>query len=283
MIEKIFIPTVNRVDNQITYNNLPIELRKKVTMVVQEWEKNQYQYDCDYLVLPPEINLSDYYCLPKTRKFIYDAGKNMKYAVIDDDIVFGKRNSKYWSGTSNMEKSKRKSTDSEIIEMFEMYDSWLDEDDVTVCGCSHNENPPTGTHYVNNSSLSSALWINGSDFKDILPTLDLTSVKVAEDTCFLLSLLTRGYGNRVSQEYVFFNKSVHSKLKSTVWDEQTFENTLKDHQKLATMFPGLFEVLYEENGNRVQGGFRNYGKTKTYWSKAYKKSKINSLEKFLHD
>ena len=99
MIEKIFIPTVNRVDNQITYNNLPLELRKKVTMVVQEWERNKYQYDCEYLVLPPEINLKDYYCLPKTRKLIYEAGKNIKYAVIDDDLIFKRRNSKYWCNT----------------------------------------------------------------------------------------------------------------------------------------------------------------------------------------
>ena len=42
MIEKIFIPTVNRVDNQITYNHLPKELQKKVIFVVQEWEKDKY-------------------------------------------------------------------------------------------------------------------------------------------------------------------------------------------------------------------------------------------------
>ena len=281
MIEKIFIPTVNRVDNQITYNNLPLELRKKVTMVVQEWERNKYQYDCEYLVLPPEINLKDYYCLPKTRKLIYEAGKNIKYAVIDDDLIFKRRNSKYWCNTSNMEKSKKDCTEDDIIEMFELYDSWLDEDEVTVCGCSRNENPPRGIYYVNNSSLGGALWINGPDFKDILSSLDLTSIKVTEDAWFLLSLLTRGYGNRVSQEFMICNRSVNTKkLKSACWDEQTYENTLKDHEKLATMFPGIFEILYDKNGNRVKGGFRNYGKTKTYWSKAYNNSKTNSLGKF---
>ena len=35
MIERIFIPTVHRVDQQITFNNLPDELKGRVTMVVQ--------------------------------------------------------------------------------------------------------------------------------------------------------------------------------------------------------------------------------------------------------
>jgi hypothetical protein len=55
MINKIYIPTVCRVDNQITYNNLPKELQKKVVFVVQEWERNQYKIDAEYFVLPSDI------------------------------------------------------------------------------------------------------------------------------------------------------------------------------------------------------------------------------------
>ena len=47
MIERIFIPTVHRADNQITYNNLPDKYKKIVTMVVQAWERPLYNYDCD--------------------------------------------------------------------------------------------------------------------------------------------------------------------------------------------------------------------------------------------
>jgi hypothetical protein len=272
MIEKIFIPTVNRVDNQITYNNLPDELKKRVCFVVQEWEKNQYTYDAEYLVLPEHVNLSDYYCISKTRKIIYEAGKHMKYAVIDDDVQFKRRNSKYWSNISNMEKSKRFSTHDEIIEMFETYDSWLDEKDCTVCGCGHDENPPTNKLYSKNSSLGSALWINGNDFNSVLDDLDLTSVKVAEDTYFLLQLLCRGYGNRVSNEWLFYNCSVHKKDSSDIWDQQTFDATERDHSYIESKLPEFFQVVRDETGNRVKGGFRNYGKTRTYWSKAYKSS-----------
>jgi len=283
MIEKIFIPTVNRVDNQITYNSLPEELKKRVVFVIQSWEKEKYNYECEYLVLPEEVNLSDYYCISKTRKIIYEAGQNIKYAVLDDDITFGRRNAKYWTNISNMETSKRKATPDDILEMFELFDKWLDDEDVTVCGCGFVENPPQNKPFSVNSSIGSVFWINGNHFKDILPTLDLTSVKVGEDVVFLLSLLTRGYGNRVSQEFVFFNESAHKKsMKSYVWDEQTYENTQKDHERIEKMFPGIFTILYdEETGDRVSGGYRNFGKSKILWSKAYKRKIDSPLLQFL--
>lgn len=281
MIEKIYIPTVNRVDLQITYNNLPKCLKKKVVFVVQAWEKAQYNYDCDYLVLPDaeEYHYSHYYCLPKTRLKIYEHGRDIKYAILDDDLIFGRRNAKYFSMSSNMDKSKRYATESDIIEMFELYDSWLNEPTVTVCGCAHVENPPGKTRYRNNASLGSALWINGKHFSADLSSFDLTCVRVMEDTNFLLTLLSRGYGNRVSEEFIFFNNSVlkSKTMTSTVWDKQTFEQTHNDHKIIQSRFPDVFKILYDDKGNRVSGGFRNYGKVKILWSKAYKNSKIRNF------
>jgi hypothetical protein len=117
MVDRIFIPTVHRVDNQITFTNLPDQLKQKVTMVVQAWERPKYKFDCQYLVLPDrkEFHYSDYYCLPRTRKVIYEAGKNIKYAVLDDDLRFKRRNAKYWSGKSDMEMSKRWATKKELF------------------------------------------------------------------------------------------------------------------------------------------------------------------------
>jgi len=273
MIDRIFIPTVHRVDNQITFSHLPDELKSKVTMVVQAWERDQYHYDCDYLVLPDtsEYHFSDYYCLPRTRKVIYEAGQDMKYAVLDDDLRFKRRNAKYWSGVSDMNISKRFATDDEILEMFALYDRWLDDPSVTVCGCGHDENPPSGKEFTTNSSLGCGIWVNGRDFKHILSDLPLTEVRVAEDIMFLLALLTRGFGNRVSQKWLFHNASVHtSKMASTVWDQQSYEATLRDHKIIEALFPDFFRILYDENGDRLKGGFRNYGKNKISWSKAGK-------------
>lgn len=283
MIEKIFIPTINRINNQITYNALPDQLKKKVVFVVQAWEREKYNFDAEYMILPNYITLEHPRAISETRKLIYEAGKNIRYALLDDDISFNRRNSKYWNGTSNMEKSRRGCNESDILEMFDLFSGWLDEIDVTVCGCGHVENPPGGTEYSSNTSLGSQYWINGPDFADILSDLKLTEVKVGEDIVFILSLLTRGYGNRVSQEFCFSNNSVHKKLHSDIWDKQTVEQTQKDHQTIAKMFPGIFKILYDTSGNRLEGGFRNFGKWHCQWSKAYKSSKISTLEKLYND
>jgi len=280
-IDKIFIPTVHRTDSQITYQNLPDELRKKVVFVIQHWEKDFYDYDCDYLILPDteEYHYSHYYCFSKTKKFIYEYAKNMKYALIDDDIIFHRRNTKYFSPVSNMEKSKRKCNSDDILEMFELYSNWLDENDVTVCGCSHVENPPSKKMFLQNTSVSSAFWINGKDFKDSLASFDLTSVRVAQDVCFLLHLLTNGYGNRVSNEFVFQNVSNSRKtMTSTQWDSQTEERTLTDHKIIENMFPDFFKIVYDENGSRVSGGYRKMGKLRISWGKAYKERRKSFLD-----
>ena len=281
MIEKIFIPTVNRVDNQITYNSLPKQLKDRVVFVVQSWERDQYHYDAEYLVLPDHITTEHPRPVSHTREYIYHHAKNMKYAMIDDDISFARRNAKYWTGESNMEKSKRKCTEDDILEMFQLYSDWLDEPDVTICGCSHSENPPSGKAYQNNTSIGSATWINGRDFADFLPKMKLTETRVAQDIVFVLSLLTNGYGNRVSQEFCFYNASVMKKtMKSDIWDSQTIETVIKDHKVIENMFPGIFQILYNDNGDRADGGFRDLGKWRCHWSKAYKQSQTNSLEEF---
>jgi hypothetical protein len=272
---KIFIPTVNRVDNQITYEGLPDSLKKKVVFVVQEWEREKYTYDAEYLVLPPHITLDNYLAIAMTRKEIYYAGAGEKYAVLDDDIVFRRRNEKYWTGISNMEKSKRLATHEDIIDMFNMFSQWLDEEDVSMCGCSFAGNSPTRKEFAKGASQGGVYWINGPDFAHLLDELPLEEVKTGEDTLFILSLLSRGYANKVSQEFVIDNHSVLDKnISSDIWDSQSLQDTERDHLIIHRIFPRFYELLYEEvyneSGIRVSGGFRNAGKTKTHWQKAYK-------------
>ena len=46
MIDRIFIPTVNRVNDQITLSNIPKSLIDRVTLVVQSWEIKKYKQQC---------------------------------------------------------------------------------------------------------------------------------------------------------------------------------------------------------------------------------------------
>ena len=100
MIEKIYIPTFRRVDKQITLDSIPQEYKSKVVLVVQEQERDEYKYDVDYLVVDNDIGIA------KTRECIYRDAKNIKYGVMDDDVVMFRRNSKYYGLEPNMDKSK---------------------------------------------------------------------------------------------------------------------------------------------------------------------------------
>ena len=90
MIDKIYIPTYHRSEEQITYDNLPKEYQKKVVMVVQEQEKDLYNYDCDFLYVPNDIGIA------KTREIISREAGKTRYSVFDDDVTFIRRNEKYF-------------------------------------------------------------------------------------------------------------------------------------------------------------------------------------------
>lgn len=279
MIERIYIPTVCRVDNQITYHNLPKELQKRVIFVVQEWERDQYHYDAEYMVLPPEITLGSHNTLAHTRKLIYEDGKNSRYAMLDDDLHFKRRNSKYWNGISNMEKSTRICSDDDVLEMFELFDNWLDNG-ITFCGCWQQNNPPSNHLFEDNRSMTATYWINGYDWAKHIDNMYLTNVKVAEDILLILGLLSRGYRNRISNEFIVSYKNATKKNDSVLWDSTEFEEVHKDHKFIEKMFPRYYKILYDENNERIPGGYQNFGKTKIQWTKAYKESQIPKLDKF---
>jgi len=277
MIEKIYIPTACRVNNQVTYNNLPKELQEKVVFVVQEWERDQYHYDAEYIVLPPEIKIGAKNALSRTRKIIYNIAKNERYAMLDDDLHFKRRNSKYWNGVSNMEKSSRICTEDDVREMFETYDKWLDNG-VTFCGCAQQNNPPFGNVSEDNRAMSSCYWINGADWADKIDEMRLDETRVAQDVLLIIGLLSRGFRNRVSNEFIFANQSIASKKETSIhWDQTEFDEVHENHKLIESMYPKYFKIIYDENGDRVPGGFRDFGKTSVKWSQAYKDSQVNTL------
>ena len=81
---KIYIPTFKRVDNQLTFTNLPDDIKENVIMVVQDQEKDQYKYDCEYLVVDNIIGII------KNKKLIYRHAGNQRFGMLDDDVKLWK-------------------------------------------------------------------------------------------------------------------------------------------------------------------------------------------------
>ena len=132
MIEKIYIPTLNRSDLQITWESMPTFVQDITTLVVQPHENNLHG-DKPILVLP-----EDNYGITKTRKWIYDHAGDIEYGVFDDDLKFIDRNPGYGielskedadkSYTSKKENGKQRMTDSDWKLFLEKTSEWLNGD-----------------------------------------------------------------------------------------------------------------------------------------------------------
>lgn len=272
MIERIYIPTVRRTSTQITYDNLPDELKKKVIMVVEKSERDLYNYDCEYIVLPDEI-VGSYTQLSETRLFIHKHAGSIKYVVADDDIIIRRRNAKYWTGVSNMDTSSRRATPEEIIEMFGLFDEWLDEDDIGVVGPIAKTFAPTTTVYENTVGVFSFVCYDGSKLAKEIDDMDITCIRVAEDVLFIYECLSRGINTRASTEWLYENRSMNDKkLKETrlVWtDMYSSDDQPVDHFQSVNHYDAL-KVIRDKfpHGMKIEEKNGKMKNTK-YWKKVY--------------
>ena len=198
MLDKIYIPTFRRADIQITYDNLPDEYKEKVIMVVQEQERKDYNYDVEYLVVGNDIGIA------KTRELICrDAGKT-RFSMVDDDVIFYRRNQKYfrdYNHKSNMDRSKRISTKDDLDEMFALFDQWMD-DDIIHIGHRRSNLPPVKMAYSDTVFFNAIHHINGELLSEIIDDINWTRCEVGEDANLMFEYLSRGYENRRSDEFV---------------------------------------------------------------------------------
>ena len=187
MIDRIYIPTLGRHDNQITYNSLPTKWKKIVTMVVQEKEKHLYKYDCEYYVIGNDVGIA------KTREIIYRYAGTQNYIVLDDDIKFIRRNQKYYGLSPNMEKSKREFVETDFDDMFNEFKN-KQNDGILLCGLRSSRLPPTTSQYANNGGVYTVYSINGKMFMNIIDDIDWDFCpEMFEDVFINLEILSRGY------------------------------------------------------------------------------------------
>lgn len=284
MIERIYIPTAKRENNQITYNNLPDELKKRVIMVLRPDDRPLYNYDCEYLVVPEKI-VGTYTELAQTREFIHKHAGAIKYAMVDDDIIIKRRNAKYWTGKSNMEKSRRTATSEEISEMYGVVDKWLDEPDIGIVGLSWPDEPPGNKLYRDTTNVNTYVFYDGRMISEVIDEMDISSVRVSEDMLFLYEALSRGINSRKSEEWMFDNRSqVDKDLQDSriVW-KGMFEgkDTPEDYFQTDEHYDCMKYIQKKfPHGVKI---FEKDGKMKNvkYWKKVYQPKNSNSLDKFM--
>ena len=268
MIERIYIPTIKRPKLQVTYKNLPADLQQHVIMVIDGSERHLYEYDCQYLELPESI-VGEYTQLAMTRKYIHEHAGQIKYAMIDDDLDFYIRNSKYFGGEDNMETSQRKATNSELVDYFSLASRWLDDKHVGVVGMTDGMTPPEKI-LQNTVGVFNLLICDGNKIATIIDEID-TSTRVAEDVMFSFTCLTNGIDTRISNLHRYTNRSLNANYKDIrpVWEglftdqmPEDYFQTLEHYNalmKVKKKFPKFIDI-YEKDG-RV--------KNTKHWKKAY--------------
>ena len=145
-MHKIYIPTYKRVENQITFDSLPDKYKEKTILVVQEHERPLHKHDVEYLIVGDNIGIA------KTRKeIIYHAGKS-RFCLYDDDVKFYRRNIKYTGQESDMEGSKRLMNEKDFDEMFDLFNSWMDDENIIQIGHRTAFLPPQNNKYKDKNS-----------------------------------------------------------------------------------------------------------------------------------
>ena len=287
MIERIYIPTVRRANNQITFNNLPKELQERVVMVVEPGERHLYDYPCDYLEIPEKL-VGTWTQLAETRLFIHKHAGTIKYCVADDDIKIRRRNAKYWTGQSNMEKSKRDATAEEMLDMYETVDKWFDESAIGVVGLSDAGSPPSSKEYEDTKDVYSYVFYDGRMLSEVIDDMDICSLRIAEDVLFLYEVLSRGINTRKSTEWMYDNRSMVQKdLSDTreVWTGM-FKN-VEDRPDNYYQSDAHYDAMRYIQSKYPHGVkiFEKDGKMKNrkYWKKVYNPKYSDNLENFLND
>lgn len=285
MIERIYIPTVRRTDNQITFNNLPEELKKRVIMVVEPGERHLYNYECEYLLVPEKL-VGTWTQLAETRLMIHKHAGATKYAVLDDDVIIKRRNAKYWTGESNMEKSKRSATGEEISDMYEIVSKWMDEESIGVVGLSDAGTPPAAKEYEDTKPVYTYLFYDGRMISKVIDEMDIATLRIAEDVLFLFEALSRGINTRKSNVFMYDNRSMVDKNLAEsreVWTgmfknkEDRPDNYYQSDEHYKSMdyiqkkYPHIVHIFKDENGKK---------KNRIAWKKLYNSRNTGSLSEF---
>ena len=261
MIDKIYIPTLGRVDKQITWESLPDFLKEITVLVVQPKEKDLHG-DKPILVLPDnDIGIC------KTRKFIYEYAnsRNQRYGVFDDDLTFLKRRPK---GSKPI---KVEMSSDDWRELVETTDKWFDEG-ISITGLRLALLPPLNKDFQDNTALYVVFFFNGQ----VLPqSNDLDwSIEIGEDVHRILQLMQRGHSNRVWDKFVLRQKEYSDGGCNTYRTGKIINDC---HQQLIYKHPKYIS----ENGIKIGFDKQEIVKLKIKWKQAYLDSQRTTLENFI--
>lgn len=255
----IVIPTYGRARRQVTFNNLPEQLRSKVVMVVQQrdWDLNNEiysKYRGRTWILPKEITT-----IHQTRKWVFDEHLKIKepFLFMDDDLVFSAR---------------RKDEPTKFRAMcgydFDLMLGELEEllNTNPMAGVSHREGANRNIQPVLPYGRCMRVWgVN----PELMPECVVWGrIPLMEDFDIILQLLRRGIPNPILNQWV--HNQGGSDVSGGCSIYRTPELQADCAHKLAELHPGFVKVVQKETKSSWGGGTRT--DVTIYWKKAYESS-----------
>ena len=269
MIEHIIIPTLGRMDKQVTYNNLPKKYQDKVTFVVQahEFEEMRERYGPAVIGLPNNISR-----IAPTREWIFNKYRECRHMVFDDDLDFVVKEPNPGEGTKWL---SRRFTEQDFDDAFDLMNQWMD-DGIVYGGLLPAWVIPDVRQWPIRECqrIMTNVFYDGPNVPD---GIEWNRVAAAEDFDVNLQLLTKGFKNRISAKYMVTCSETNAEGGCSTW--RTLEVHNEAQRKLAELWPDFVKVREKEVPNGPWKGQIKLATTIQH-KKAYESSQHQSLEDF---
>jgi len=261
---KIYILTLGRVDDQLTYSMMPDYVKKMTYVVIQPHEEEAFRSrypKMNLIVLPEEIKGAS-----KTREWIYNMSSYEKFLEFDDDVELYKRNIDRQILKKNREVSRYKlsNKDDELwYEFLSHVNKNLDE--YSMFGLNFCSSFPSKKEVNEFRVVSCVTGVN----KEILRDVDFDwSLKFVEDLWFPMQACLNGH--KIAASDLFLYETVPYAKGGCSTEGRTKEKELEAVTKLV-------EKCYYFEIDKNQPKNYPYVKVKKNFRQAYKSSKVTKL------
>jgi hypothetical protein len=203
-LQRIYIPTLGRVDKQVTYSNMPDWVKDITYFVIQPHEEEIFRKtypNSNIKVLPLKIK-----GIARTREWIINDGGDDLYGMIDDDVTFWKRNVDRDTLKKNSDKSNEQLSSDDWKEMIEWIEGIVDTK-WTIAGNKTKGLPPSPKEYSDFGKLVAVYWINGSKLRREELKWD---IEYGEDIHFLLQVVSMGSKFGISDKWLHESEGQYS-------------------------------------------------------------------------
>lgn len=254
----IFIPTYKR-PLQLTFENLPEELRVNTKLVIEEIDIKTYEKYKRFLMVIPNENRSRN--IADARQWIAINSPDDEIIVLDDDLLF-------FSRVENNYLKLKKATKTEIIDLFETMSQIIKEGFYTgISERTLNRLIPEKFAYFMRGYSSTGF--SQKKFKEIGAIYN--RLPIYEDTDICLQFLKSGYPGKIIYQYAISQKMYVNEGGCQEYRDENM--AIKSGLELIKLHPGLVKIFRKEKKktSKMGGDKKGYWETKVIsYKKAYK-------------